>query len=107
MEGINADEAYLSAWSLFGANRHSGEGRNPVKHDVRSTRHKKVLSASHDVFELDSGLRPLLSGEIWLNSPQCLIHRHLGESRDPATWKILKVTGPRLSPGWRIGNVEL
>jgi hypothetical protein len=28
--------------------RHSGERRNPVQNDVRSTRHK-VLCASHDV----------------------------------------------------------
>jgi hypothetical protein len=37
--------------------RHSGEGRNPVKHAVRSTRHKTMSCAAHSVFVLDSGLR--------------------------------------------------
>ena len=39
------------------AARHSGAGRNPVKNDVQSTQHKKVLCASHVVLRLDSGLR--------------------------------------------------
>jgi len=37
--------------------RHSGERRNPVKNNVRSTQYKKVLCASHSIFKLDSGVR--------------------------------------------------
>jgi hypothetical protein len=36
---------------------HSGAGRNPVKKMMCEAHDIKILSASHSVFDLDSGLR--------------------------------------------------
>jgi hypothetical protein len=44
---------YIEA-GIYG--RHSGEGRNPVQIFVRRTQ-KQLLSASHGLLKLDSGLR--------------------------------------------------
>jgi hypothetical protein len=47
----------MIAMIFHAPHRHSGERRNPVKHGVRSTQHKNVLSAAHGAFVLDSGVR--------------------------------------------------